>query len=229
MVVNPFENMKLGSAVRESQAAPRSAVVPDGLRPGDAEVRAVILINLLPHREEKRRQRKKSRSSPALAVAAVVGLAIVGVWYAGAAAADLGAAGSATTSCKAEIAKLEVQIKDIASLRPRSTSLKARQKAVEDLQTDRNMPVHLLNELVKQTPEGVYLTAIKQDGQVRQRHRHRADQRARLRVPAQHRLQLRRGWSKPELVEIKAATIRRQAQKRRRLAISACSTSSRCA
>ena len=58
MVVNPFENMKLGSAVRESQAAPRSAVVPDGLRPGDAEVRAVILINLLPHREERRKRKK---------------------------------------------------------------------------------------------------------------------------------------------------------------------------
>ena len=59
-----------------------------------------------------------------------------------------------------------MQIKDIATLRAEIEALKARQKAVEDLQTDRNMPVHLLNELVKQTPEGVYLTAIKQNGQV---------------------------------------------------------------
>ena len=58
------------------------------------------------------------------------------------------------------------QIKDIANLRAEIEALKARQKAVEDLQTDRNIPVHLLNELVKQTPEGVYLTTVKQDGQV---------------------------------------------------------------
>ena len=44
--------------------------------------------------------------------------------------------------------------------------LKARQKAVEDLQTDRNVPVYLLDELVKQTPEGVYLTSIRQNGQI---------------------------------------------------------------
>jgi type IV pilus assembly protein PilN len=66
----------------------------------------------------------------------------------------------------AEIVRLDAQIKDIATLRGEIEALKARQKAVEDLQTDRNIPVHLLNELVKQTPEGVYLTAIKQTGRV---------------------------------------------------------------
>ena len=59
-----------------------------------------------------------------------------------------------------------MQIKDIATLRAEIEALKARQKAVEGLQTDRNVPVHLLDELVKQTPEGVYLTSIKQSGQV---------------------------------------------------------------
>ena len=44
--------------------------------------------------------------------------------------------------------------------------MKARQLAVEGLQTDRNIPVHLLDELVKQTPEGIYLTSVKQNGQV---------------------------------------------------------------
>jgi type IV pilus assembly protein PilN len=65
----------------------------------------------------------------------------------------------------AEINKLEVQIKDIATLRAEIESLKARQKAVEDLQIDRNVPVHVLNELVRQTPEGIYFVAVKQDGQ----------------------------------------------------------------
>ena len=67
---------------------------------------------------------------------------------------------------KAEIGRLEVQIKDIAMLRAEIEALKARQKAVEGLQTDRNTPVYLLDELVKQTPEGVYLTSVKQSGNV---------------------------------------------------------------
>jgi len=50
----------------------------------------------------------------------------------------------------------------VSALKAEIDSLKARQRAVEDLQTDRNMPVYLLNELVSQTPEGVYLTSIKQ-------------------------------------------------------------------
>ena len=58
-----------------------------------------------------------------------------------------------------------MQIKDIASLKAEIASLKARQKAVEDLQIDRNVPVHVLNELVRQVPEGIYITAVKQDGQ----------------------------------------------------------------
>ncbi len=52
----------------------------------------------------------------------------------------------------------------MADLRSEIEALKSRQKAVEDLQTDRNIPVYLLNELVKQTPEGVYLKQLKQDG-----------------------------------------------------------------
>jgi type IV pilus assembly protein PilN len=67
---------------------------------------------------------------------------------------------------KAEIGRLDAQIRDIATLRAEIDALKARQKAVEDLQTDRNVPVHLLDELVRQTPEGVYLLSIRQNGQV---------------------------------------------------------------
>jgi len=64
-----------------------------------------------------------------------------------------------------EIQTLEAQIRDIAGLKSEIESLKARQKAVEDLQSDRNTPVHLLNELVKQTPEGIYFKSVKQEGQ----------------------------------------------------------------
>ena len=123
----------------------------------------MILINLLPHREE-RRKRRKAAFFVGLAAAAVAGLAIVGVWYL--LVQQLTAAQQQRNQfLGAEIGKLEIQIKDIATLKAEIESLKARQKAVENLQTDRNIPVHVLNELVRQTPEGVYFTSIKQDGQ----------------------------------------------------------------
>ncbi len=123
----------------------------------------MILINLLPHREEKR-QRKKIAFFAGLGVAAAAGLAVVGVWYL-VVQQLTSVQQDRNTFLKTEIAKLDVQIKDIASLKAEIESLKARQKAVEDLQIDRNLPVHLLNELVKQTPEGIYFRAIKQEGQ----------------------------------------------------------------
>ncbi|MES2959844.1 MAG: PilN domain-containing protein [Pseudomonadota bacterium] len=124
----------------------------------------MILINLLPHREEKRKRRKAAYFT-GLALGAVAGVLAVGLWY-----AVLDQMKSAQMERNAflgaEIKKLEAQIKDIANLRAEIDALKARQKAVEDLQTDRNIPVHLLNELVKQTPEGVYLNSIRQTGKV---------------------------------------------------------------
>jgi type IV pilus assembly protein PilN len=64
-----------------------------------------------------------------------------------------------------EIKRLEGQIKDIANLQAEIAALRARQQAVEDLQADRNLPVHLLNELVHQLPDGVFLTSMKQENQ----------------------------------------------------------------
>lgn len=124
----------------------------------------MILINLLPHREARRRQRKQN-FFVALGVAAVAGAVVVGGWTS--VLQQMKAAQQQRNDLlKAEIRKLDTQIKDIATLRAEIEALKARQKAVEDLQTDRNTPVRLLDELVKQTPEGVYLTSIKQTGYV---------------------------------------------------------------
>ena len=122
----------------------------------------MILINLLPHREAKRRQRKQAFYA-GVGAAVVTGLVIAGVWYL-VLQQMLAAQQARTQFLKDEIARLDLQIKDIASLRAEIDALKARQKAVEDLQTDRNTPVRLLDELVKQTPEGVYITSIKQTG-----------------------------------------------------------------
>lgn len=124
----------------------------------------MILINLLPHREEARKRRREAFFM-ALGASAVVGGVIAGViygWY----AAQISNQQSRNQMLTAEIKRLESQIKDIENLQTEIAALRARQQAVEDLQADRNLPVHLLNEIVKQLPDGVYLTNLKQDNQV---------------------------------------------------------------
>jgi type IV pilus assembly protein PilN len=174
----------------------------------------VILINLLPHREEKRRQRKRAFFA-ALGACAVGGLAIVGVWYS-VLQQMTAAQQSRNDFLAAEIARLDVQIKDIATLRGEIEALKARQKAVEDLQTDRNVPVHLLDELVKQTPEGVYLTTIKQTGQV-VAVTGVAQTNERVSELLRNTLYNSPWLEKPELVEIKAAAVTTANREQRRL------------
>ena len=121
------------------------------------------MINLLPHREE-RRKRRKIAFFAGLGVAAFVGLGIVGGWY-GVVQQLTALQQESNLFLVKETKKLEEQIKDIDALQEQIASLKARQRAVEDLQIDRNVPVHVLNELARQTPEGIYITSLKQDNQ----------------------------------------------------------------
>ena len=122
----------------------------------------MILINLLPHREEKRRQRKRAFFA-ALGACAALGLVIAGIWYL--VLMQMTSAQQARNDFfKAEIAPAESADQGHRHLASRSGA-EGGQKAVEGLQTDRDTPVYLLDELVKQTPEGVYLTSIKQTGQ----------------------------------------------------------------
>ena len=173
----------------------------------------MILINLLPHREEKRRQRKRAFFA-GLGLAAVMGLAVAGVWY-----MVLQQLTSAQTSrndfLRAEITRLDAQVKDIATLRAEIEALKARQKSVEDLQTDRNTPVYLLDELARQTPEGVYLTSIKQTAQVVAVV---GVAQTNERVSEFLRNVTNSKWlERPDLVEIKAANITTAGKDQRRL------------
>jgi type IV pilus assembly protein PilN len=162
----------------------------------------VILINLLPHREEKRRRRKQAFFA-GLGASAVVGVAAVGVWYL--VLQQLTEAQQARNAfLTAEIRKLEVQIKDIATLRAEIEALKARQQAVEALQTDRNVPVHLLNEIARHTPEGAYLTSIKQTGDV-VAITGVAQTNERVSEMLRNALYNAQWIERPELVEIKAA------------------------
>ena len=123
----------------------------------------MIKINLLPHREEKRKRQKNDFYS-LLMVAGVVGVVIV-VLVGTVFSRQLSAQKDRNGFIVAENLKLDEKIKEVASLKQEIDGLKARQQAVEDLQGDRNQPVFMLDELVKLTPEGVYLRALKQEGQ----------------------------------------------------------------
>lgn len=123
----------------------------------------MILINLLPHREAAR-QRKREAFNVLMGVAAMIGGLVAGsifLWY----QAKLSDQEDKISVLQNENKKLDAQIKDIAGLRAEITALRARQQAVEDLQSDRNLPVHMLNELVRQLPDGVYITTLRQENQ----------------------------------------------------------------
>jgi type IV pilus assembly protein PilN len=120
----------------------------------------MILINLLPHREAARK-RQKDQFFTQLGLSALLGGVICGAiftWYQG----QIAAQQERNQFLQSEIKKLEEEIKDIANLQREIASLRARQTAVENLQGDRNLPVHLLDELAEQLPDGVYLTSMKQ-------------------------------------------------------------------
>jgi len=123
----------------------------------------VILINLLPHREAARKRRRETFYAT-LGLAAVAGALIAGaayLWF----QAQISNQQDKNGILQSAITKLDAEIKEISTLQAEIAALRARQQAVEDLQGDRNMPVHLLNELVRQLPDGVYLTSMKQENQ----------------------------------------------------------------
>jgi len=123
----------------------------------------MIRINLLPHREAKRKQ-KQAAFVAMLVLGGLLGAAIVlmvGGWN----ASRIAIQEERNAVLSTENAELDKKIKDIATLKEEINALKSRQQAVEDLQGDRNQPVYLFDELVRQTPEGVYLKGFEQDGQ----------------------------------------------------------------
>jgi type IV pilus assembly protein PilN len=123
----------------------------------------MIKINLLPHREAKRKQLKNDFYS-LLLFSGIIGAVIViliGTIF----SRQLSAQTDRNDFIKSENFKLDEKIKEVASLKQEIDGLKARQQAVEDLQGDRNQPVFMLDELVRLTPEGVYLKTFKQEGQ----------------------------------------------------------------
>lgn len=164
----------------------------------------MILINLLPHREAARKKRQDIFNIT-LGASALGGGLIAGVlflWI----QAQLSSQQYLNAILTQEIKTLDNQIKEIAALEAEIAALRARQQAVENLQADRNMPIHLLSELTRQIPEGVFVTSMKQ-----------VDQSVTLNGTAQSQervsellrnLAYRATWfSQPQLVEIVAGKL----------------------
>ena len=122
----------------------------------------MIRVNLLPHREEARKRRQQQFGVLA-GISLVLGLLVAGaVWL------FLDQQVTQQTAnvnyMKGEIAKLDKQIEEIRKIREETASLLAKKQVVEGLQSNRSEPVQLLDQLLRQLPEGVYLKAIKQTG-----------------------------------------------------------------
>ena len=174
----------------------------------------MILVNLLPHREAARK-RKRELFFITLATAALLGGLISGgiySWF----QTQISGQADKNIILKTEITKLEGQIKDIAGLQQEISALRARQNAVEDLQGNRNLPVYLLAELVKQLPDGVYINSMKQENQtllmtgVAQSNERVSELLRNLAKNSQ--------WlTRPELIEITAASVALSARDQRRV------------
>ncbi|MEO6322242.1 MAG: PilN domain-containing protein [Polaromonas sp.] len=174
----------------------------------------MILVNLLPHREAARKRRREVFFAT-LGLAALAGILIASgaySWY----LTQIENQRGRNTFLQSEITRLDAQIKDIATLQAEITSLKARQTAVEDLQGNRNVPVYLLSELVRQLPDGVYINSLKQENQtvlitgIAQSNERVSEL---LRNFANNSPWL----SKPELVEITAGTVALSQRDQRRV------------
>jgi type IV pilus assembly protein PilN len=121
-----------------------------------------VRVNLLPHREE-RRKRQRQHFFVLAGGTAMIGLLLVvamHTFYQRKIDTQL----DRNTFLKSEIAKLDQEIAEIDSLKAEIAALLARKQVIETLQTDRAQTVHLLDELVRQMPEGVYLKSVTQRG-----------------------------------------------------------------
>lgn len=122
----------------------------------------MMRVNLLPHREERRKAQRRQLGLLALMAAAVgIGLALM---VHGVIAGYVSAQNDRNEFLKRENAKLDKEIEEIKKLRDEIQALLSRKQIIETLQTDRSRTVELLDQLVRHTPDGVYLKSLKQDG-----------------------------------------------------------------
>ncbi|MBC9072581.1 PilN domain-containing protein [Thauera sp. CAU 1555] len=163
----------------------------------------MIRINLLPHREIKRKERRQ-QFYVLSGLMIVLGLAIAFVVHT-VIAGYIEGQERKNQIFKTEIAKLDKEIAEIKRLREQIDALLARKQVIESLQSDRAQTVHLLNETAKQIPEGIYLKSIKQSSK-RVTLVGYAQSNARV-SHLMRALDESPYLTQPQLVEIKAATV----------------------
>ena len=122
----------------------------------------MIRINLLPHREQKRQARQRQFVSLSIGLT-VLGLALVALGWV-ILGSQIEMQESRNNLLKTEISKLDEQIKEIDKLREQTQALLARKQVVETLQANRTEAVHVLDQMVRQLPDGIYLKSLKQTG-----------------------------------------------------------------
>lgn len=123
----------------------------------------MIRINLLPHREEKRRARRQQFI--ALAGLVVAASALIIFMVHGVLASRIGSQEEKNAFLKREIAALDKDIDEIKRLKEQTSALLSRKQVIETLQSNRAEAVGIFNELARLTPEGTYLRTVKQSGQ----------------------------------------------------------------
>lgn len=122
----------------------------------------MIRINLLPHREEKRRARRQQFYALSGLISVLAGLIVFLGWtiingY-------IGVQEEKNTFLKTETELLNKQIAQIKTLKDEINLLLAKKQVIESLQRDRGRAVSIFNEMAKQLPEGVYLRTLRQEG-----------------------------------------------------------------
>lgn len=122
----------------------------------------MIRLNLLPHREEARKARRQQLYVLMGMVAVLAGLIVFFIYTV--IDARISAQQESNDFLKKEIAVLDKDIAEIKRLKEQTQALLSRKQVIESLQTDRGETVHILNEMTRQVPEGIYLKSLKQDG-----------------------------------------------------------------
>jgi type IV pilus assembly protein PilN len=122
----------------------------------------VIRVNLLPHRAEKRRARQIQFIALSVISVAAAGFLVGAVELA--IGTQISYQERRNTYLKQETAILDKQIEEIKKLREQTQSLLARKNVVEGLQSTRSDVVHLLDQMLRILPDGVYLKTLKQTG-----------------------------------------------------------------
>jgi len=163
----------------------------------------VIRVNLLPHREERRKTLRQQFYALSGLLAVLAGV----IWFVGFGYINslIDRQTEKNSFLKSEIAVLDKQIEEINKLKEQTESLLQRKQVIEALQANRSETVHLFNELARQLPAGIYLSSIKQQGQKVTLVGY-AQSNARVST-LMHNLDESPLLERPQLIEIKAAQV----------------------